>query len=159
MSMGMEMTVREVRKEQEADIADIAALERRIFPDPWTEKGIGETLSQRGTVVLGIWKGSAMAGYVILYSVPDEGEIARIAVEPSFRRQGAAGCLLKELAKLCAERGIARLMLEVREGNAAAVSFYKKNGFTEDGRRKGYYSNPCEDAILMSLVLENAWQA
>lgn len=140
----------QIREIKENDAVDIAALERDIFPDPWTEKGIAETLSQKNTVLLGAWKNRALAGYVILYYVLDEGEIARIAVESSCRRQGAAGCLLGRIRDICVSRGITRLMLEVRESNTAAVSFYKRHGFTEDGVRKAYYSNPREDAILMS---------
>lgn len=135
------------------EIADVAALEKHIFSDAWTEKGIRETLCQDSGIVLGMWKGNFLAGYAILYYVLDEGEIARIAVEPTCRRQGAADRMLEHLVKICEEKGVWRLMLEVRTSNEAALSFYKKNGFTEDGIRKGYYSNPCEDAILMSKLL------
>lgn len=143
----------QIRRIEEKDASDLAVLERKIFPDPWTENGIKETLSQDYTVLLGVWKDSVIAGYVILYFVLDEGEIARIAVEPSCRRQGAAGYLLVRLEKLCTDTGIRKLMLEVRRNNTAAISFYKKYGFTEDGVRKGYYTNPYEDAILMSKEL------
>lgn len=139
-----------IREIRENDIADIAALERDIFPDPWTERGIRETWCQKNTLLLGAWKNGVMTGYVILYYVLDEGEIVRIAVSRSRRRQGAAGRLFERLRDICEGKGITRLMLEVRISNKAAVSFYKKYGFTEDGVRKDYYDNPCEDAILMS---------
>ena len=143
-----------IRKIREDDIARLAVLEKCIFPDPWTENGLKDSLCQKHTVLLGIWEDYHMAGYVIMYYVLDEGEIARIAVEPALRRRGAAGFLLRRLEEICGEKGILRLMLEVRKGNAAAVSFYKKHGFTEDGVRKGYYTNPCEDAVLMSKELK-----
>ncbi len=101
--------------------------------------------------VTGAWSGRELIGYAILYTVLDEGEIARIAVASSYRRQGVAGLLFGQVLKICGDRGIVRLMLEVRESNVSAVSFYEKCGFTMDGVRKGYYSNPREDAILMSL--------
>lgn len=142
--------IREIRGN---DIDAVASLEEGIFSDAWTRKGIEDSLQQEHTVLLGIWKEHCMAGYVILYYVLDEGEIARIAVEPSSRRQGAAGLLLERLETICESKGILRLMLEVRRSNAAAVSFYKKHGFTEDGVRRGYYTNPCEDALLMSKRL------
>lgn len=145
--MRSDLQIREIR---ENDAADIAAMERDIFPDPWTKRGITETLQGKNTVLLGAWKNGILAGYVILYYVLDEGEIARIAVESSCRRQGAAGCLFGRLKDICGDRGIKRLMLEVRQSNTAAISFYKRYGFTEDGIRKAYYTNPCEDAILMS---------
>lgn len=137
----------------ENDIADIAALERDIFPDPWTERGIRESWCQKNTLLLGAWKNGILTGYVVLYHVLDEGEIARIAVRRSCRRQGGAGRLFERLRGICEGKGIIRLMLEVRISNKAAVSFYKKYGFTEDGVRKDYYDNPCEDAILMSRYI------
>ncbi len=148
-----EWRICEVQSGWANEIADVAALERHIFSDAWTENGIRETLCQENGIVLGIWKGEFLAGYVILYYVLDEGEIARIAIDSARRRQGAAGRLLERLLKICEEKGIRRLMLEVRTSNEAAISFYKKSGFTEDGVRKGYYTNPCEDAILMSKLL------
>lgn len=148
-----EWRICEVQSGWANEIADVAALERHIFSDAWTENGIRETLYQENGIVLSIWKGEFLAGYVILYYVLDEGEIARIAIDSARRRQGAAGRLLERLLKICEEKGIRRLMLEVRTSNEAAISFYKKSGFTEDGVRKGYYTNPCEDAILMSKLL------
>ena len=148
-----EWRICEVQSGWANEIADVAALERHIFSDAWTENGIRETLCQENGIVLGIWKGEFLAGYVILYYVLDEGEIARIAVEPSCRRQGAAGRLFERLVEICKRKGIGRLMLEVRESNEAAISFYKKWGFTEDGVRKDYYTKPCEAAILMSKKL------
>ncbi len=135
------------------EIADVAALEKDIFSDAWTENGIRNTLCQENGIVLGMWRGDLLAGYVILYYVLDEGEIARIAVDPACRRQGVATGMLGHLVKICKKKGIWRLMLEARTSNEAALSFYKKSGFTEDGVRKGYYTNPCEDAILMSKLL------
>ncbi len=148
-----ELRVHEILNGNKNKIADLAAMERRIFSDAWTEQGILETLCQEHTLALGVWKGDFFIGYVILYYVLDEGEIARIAVEPSCRRQGAAGRLFERLVEICKRKGIGRLMLEVRESNEAAISFYKKWGFTEDGVRKDYYTKPCEAAILMSKKL------
>lgn len=142
-----------IRKIRENDIDEVAALERCIFSDAWTKRGIEESLRQEYTVLLGVWKDEYLAGYVIMYYVLDEGEIARIAASPDCRRQGAASLLLGHLEKICESEGILRLMLEVRRSNAAAVSFYKKHGFTEYGVRRGYYTAPSEDAILMSKKL------
>ena len=76
----------EVRKIDENDINKIAALEREIFSDSWSANAIGETLSQKNTVLLGAWQNEHLAGYLIVYYVLDEGEIARIAVDASCRR-------------------------------------------------------------------------
>ena len=94
-----------------------------------------------------------MAGYVIVYFAADESEIARIAVDEKFRRQGVAGALLDGMERVLAGKGIVRLMLDVRKSNAAALRFYLSRGFKEDGVRKNFYTNPIEDAILMSRGL------
>ena len=94
-----------------------------------------------------------LVGYLIVYYVLEDGEIARIAVESDFRRNGVASRLLKELAFICADNGVNKLLLDVRESNESAKAFYKKKGFVLDGVRKNYYTNPTENAILMSLEL------
>lgn len=137
----------------ENDAAAVETLEKKIFPDPWTTADIKETLAQNTTLILGAWKDGSLIGYVIVYYVLDEGEIARIAVDESSRRQGVAGHLMLRLEDFCEENGIAKLMLDVRESNAAAIALYKDHGFTEDGIRRNYYANPKEDAILMSREL------
>ena len=81
-----EWRICEVQSGWANEIADVAALERHIFSDAWTENGIRETLCQENGIVLGIWKGEFLAGYVILYYVLDEGEIARIAIDSACRR-------------------------------------------------------------------------
>lgn len=142
--------VREISAE---DILAVADLEREIFPDPWSVSALWETFSQNHTVMLGVWEKNHMAGYVIAYYVLDEGEIARIAISQIYRRQGAAGQLMCALEDFCSANGIRKLMLEVRESNVAARTFYRKWGFKEDGIRRNYYEDPQEDGILMSKRL------
>lgn len=140
----------EIRLIQESELAEIAELERAIFSDAWSEKALLETYRQPYTVIAGAWQDGRLLGYVILYYVIDEGEIARIAVRPSARRQGVAGKILSYIEKSCKERGSERLLLEVRERNVPAIAFYRKYGFEKDGIRKNFYTDPIEDAILMS---------
>ena len=80
--------------------------------------------------------------------VLDEADINTVAVLPSFRRKGMADKLLSEIFLYCDE--INAFHLEVRESNIPAISLYKKNGFETDGIRKNFYSNPTENAILMT---------
>jgi ribosomal-protein-alanine acetyltransferase len=143
----------EIRKIGEEEAVQIERMEREIFPDPWTERGIKETLAQKNAIIYGAWKEGTLRGYLIVYYVLDEGEIARIAVDASCRRQGIAGHLMLELEDFCEEKGIKKLMLEVRESNETAIEFYKDHGFTEDGLRQNYYTDPTEDAVLMSREL------
>ena len=142
-----------VRRAKEQEIEEIARLEQEIFSDPWSLAAIRETWGQKQARILGAWLDGQMAGYVIVYFAADESEIARIAVDEKFRRQGVAGALLEGMERVLAGKGIVRLMLDVRKSNAAALRFYLSRGFKEDGVRKNFYTNPIEDAILMSRGL------
>ena len=136
---------------EEKDIARIHHLEKEGFPDPWSMSGIRESLRQTYTILLGAWLSDMLVGYVICYCAADEAEIARIAVAPSCRRQNTASALLKEIKRICLERQIKTILLDVRKSNLAAIRLYQTSGFTEDGVRKDFYANPAEDAILMSF--------
>ncbi len=141
----------DVRKLEDKDIEKIHALENQCFSDAWSIDGIRESLEQDYTVLLGAWLGEELAGYLIAYFSIDDCEIARIAVDEACRRRGVALRLLEELEGICREKQAGKLLLDVRRSNAAAVSLYKRFGFTEDGVRKNFYTRPMEDAILMSL--------
>ena len=150
----------EIRRLSEEDVSRIHELEVCAFPDPWSENSIRESLLQNHTILLGAWLEGILCGYVIFYFSFEEGEIARIAVEPSARRRGVAGRLLSELESICGQKDIYKIMLDVRESNKTAVRFYKSRGFEEDGIRKNFYTgtvngytNQSEDAILMSREL------
>ena len=143
----------EIRIAKEQEIEEIARLEQEIFPDPWSLKALRDTWNQKQAQILGAWLDGQMAGYVIVYFAADESEVARIAVDEKFRRQGVAGALLDGMERVLAGKGIVRLMLDVRKSNAAALRFYLSRGFKEDGVRKNFYTNPIEDAILMSRGL------
>ena len=142
-----------VRKMIESDLEAIASMESAVFSDAWTAKSIEDTYNQSQSFVVTAELDGKLAGYCIVYFVLDEGEIARIAVDNCFRRQGVGQKLLEQVEKICKEKGIIRLMLDVRESNESARAFYKNYGFEEDGLRKNFYDMPKEDAVLMSMVL------
>ena len=141
----------EIKKINENDIETVAFLESLIFPDPWSAKSIKETHENNNALILGAYQEGTLIGYVIFYYVLDEGEIARIAVSPSYRRQGVADKIFSGLLAFCNDNGIERILLDVRISNESAISFYRKSGFAEDGIRKNFYDNPKEDALLMSV--------
>ena len=145
-----EIIVRELKVE---DSAAVAEMEQQIFSDPWSEKSVMETVQQKQSVCFAAEKAGHILGYLLVYHAADEAEIARIAVQKEARRQGAAGKLLQALEHYCEEHKMEKLLLDVRESNEAARSFYTKNGFVEDGIRQGFYVNPSEDAVLMSRQL------
>ena len=145
-----EIIVRELKVE---DSAAVAEMEQQIFSDPWSEKSVMETVQQKQSVCFAAEKAGHLLGYLLAYHAADEAEIARIAVQKEARRQGAAGKLMQALEHYCEEHKMKKLLLDVRESNEAARSFYTKNGFVEDGIRQGFYTNPSEDAVLMSRQL------
>lgn len=145
-----EIIVRELKVE---DSSAVAEMEQQIFSDPWSEKSVMETVQQKQSVCFAAEKAGHLLGYLLAYHAADEAEIARIAVQKEARRQGAAGKLMQALEHYCEEHKMEKLLLDVRESNEAARSFYTKNGFVEDGIRQGFYTNPSEDAVLMSRQL------
>lgn len=145
-----EIIVRELKVE---DSAAVAEMEQQIFSDPWSEKSVMETVQQKQSVCFAAEKAGHILGYLLVYHAADEAEIARIAVQKEARRQGAAGKLMQALEHYCEEHKMEKLLLDVRESNEVARSFYTKNGFVEDGIRQGFYTNPSEDAVLMSRQL------
>ena len=145
-----EIIVRELKVE---DSAAVAEMEQQIFSDSWSEKSVLEPVQEKQSVCFAAEKAGHLLGYLLAYHAADEAEIARIAVQKEARRQGAAGKLMHALEHYCEEHKMEKLLLDVRESNEAARSFYTKNGFVEDGIRQGFYVNPSEDAVLMSRQL------
>lgn len=143
---------------REEDAAAVAGLERQIFPDAWSEKSVLETIRQLHSICIAVEKAGRFAGYLLAYEVAGEVEIARIAVDKDLRRQGVGSHLLLQLETICEERKIGKLLLEVRESNEKARLFYEEDGFIEDGIRQKFYTDPEEDAVLMSRELTNASQ-
>ena len=143
----------EIRRMVMEDGAAIAELEYNLFRDAWSEKSILETVKQPGAICLTAEKAGRTAGYLLAYTAAGEAEIARIGVVKELQRQGVGRELIKTLETIGKQSGIKRILLDVRCKNKAARALYEREGFTEDGIRKSFYSNPEEDAVLMSKVV------
>lgn len=96
-----------------------------------------------------------LIGFAITRLVLDIGQLESIVVDPVFHRRGIGAALLNAILAWVRERGVRRIELEVRESNTAAIALYKANGFEQEGVRRSYYSAPAEDALLMSLSLND----
>lgn len=94
-------------------------------------------------------------GYLGCQTVLDEGYITNVAVSPERRRQGIGERLLAELLLRAQNAGLAFVTLETRMGNEAAISLYEKAGFIKVGVRRGFYRNPPEDAVLMTVYFNS----
>ena len=79
----------------------------------------------------------------------DESELANLAVLPAARNRGIGGMLLKSALTAAEDRGSVEMYLEVRASNASAIALYTSHGFSEVGRRRGYYRKPVEDALVL----------
>ncbi len=144
------------------DSGNVAALEREIFGTPWSEEQVEASIGRREESVchgsgmrqeaLGAYAGGTLCGYLFAVVVSGEGELHRIAVAPAFRRRHVGDALMEELLSRCRDCREGGLWLEVREGNRAAAALYRKYGFREAGRRKNYYQNPPEDAMIYTTL-------
>ena len=139
-----------LRKMEEKDSSKIAQLEQEIFSDAWTKAGVEGTWRQSHAFIVAAEEEHELIGYCIVYYVLDEAEIARLAVAKNYRRVGAGRSIMDKTEQICREKGVERVLLEVRESNETARKFYLNYGFSEDGIRKNFYTEPVEDAVLMS---------
>ena len=131
-------------------IPQIAALERACFSHPWTEEMLQQELwNEAAVIIVALREDGVVLGYAGLQTVLDEGYINNIAVKGQYRRMGVADALLGAFIRF-GEAHLAFLTLEVRASNDKAISLYLKNGFVQEGRRKDYYKDPGEDAIIMT---------
>lgn len=134
----------------------IAELERTCFSHPWSVDMLAEELyNETASFLVAEGEDGSVLGYAGLHVVLDEGYIDNVAVDPAYRRQGIADALIDTFVRFGAAK-LAFLTLEVREGNAPAIALYEKHGFYEVGRRKDYYDDPKEDAILMTREWDRA---
>ena len=134
---------------QEKHLPALAELEKQCFHAPWSEKMLREELG--GGIFLVAEQDGEVQGYVGCQTVLDEGYITNVAVSPDFRRRGAARRLIAELIARAKEKGRAFVTLEGRESNAPAIALYAGAGFAPVGTRKNFYSNPAENALLMTI--------
>jgi len=130
----------------------VAALEARCFSEPWSAQALELLVSDAaiGAVVL---DGERAVAYGGMLWAPDEGQITNIAVTAAQRGRGVGSAVLSDLIAQAREKRCQTLSLEVRESNAAAIALYEKHGFLVAGRRKRFYKNPSEDALVMILTL------
>ena len=131
-------------------LSGVADLEKLCFTTPWNEAMLEEELyNDTASFIVAQGENGEVLGYAGLHVILDEGYIDNVAVRPEYRRQGIADQLLDVFCRF-GEAHLRFLTLEVRSSNAAAVALYEKHGFKEAGRRKNYYTDPTEDALLLT---------
>ena len=134
-----------------ANIPDVGAIERECFSHPWSEDMLCEELyNENASYIVAVAEDGTVLGYAGLKVVLDEGCIEKIAVKGQYRRMGVADALVDTFVRF-GQANLAFVTLEVRETNNAAIQLYMKHGFAQVGRRKNYYQELKEDAILMTI--------
>jgi len=139
-----------IRPANPADVAAIAAIERLTFSDPWSKREFTAVLALTHAIFLVVAdQRDEVAGYAVVSCIADEAEVLNIAVSPMRQRSGLGGRVLDAAMDEARRRGASKFFLEVRESNAAARALYASRAFKEISRRKRYYQNPAEDALVL----------
>ena len=141
-----------IRKMQKEDLDQVLVIENAIFNQPWSREGFFDAMDMPGNHYIVCVEEGRVVGYCGYYGVLDEGEITNVAVDENCRNKGYGVKMVEALLEEAKEAGIARMILEVRVSNEAAIHVYKKLGFRELGIRKGFYEMPVEDALIMECV-------
>jgi ribosomal-protein-alanine N-acetyltransferase len=136
------------------DLDGVLDIEQVSFQTPWSRSAFRYELTQNRvarSVVLRV--GGEIAGYLCLWEIGHEIHITNLAVHPRFRRRGVARALLGQTMEGARRGGVELLFLEVRPTNGEALALYESFGFSVIGRRKGYYFDTGEDALVMEARL------
>ncbi|HJB27524.1 MAG TPA: ribosomal protein S18-alanine N-acetyltransferase [Candidatus Blautia faecavium] len=132
------------------DLDKVMEIEEDLFAVPWTKEGYFTFLTRKDAMFLVVEEKGEILGYCGLLMVLDEGDVTNVAVKRDRQREGIGNFLMESMLRLAYEQGIRTVHLEVRAGNSVAVRLYERLGFVKDGIRKGYYTDPVEDAVLMT---------
>ena len=130
---------------------EVAELERICFSTPWSRNMLAEELDNMlSAFLVALDDADRVVGYAGVQVILDEGYITNIAVRPECRRQGVAAKLLQVFLDFAKANKLSFLTLEVRASNYDAIALYGSRGFRSMGRRKNYYEQPKEDALIMT---------
>jgi ribosomal-protein-alanine N-acetyltransferase len=138
------------------DLAVVAEIERLSFPTPWSLSSFRYELVENPYATLfGAWReGGPAVAFACVWVIDQELKINNIAVHPLWRGRGLGGRLVEFVMAFGREQGCTEATLEVRPSNGPALRLYGRLGFRVVGRRRGYYSDTHEDALIMSCPLE-----
>jgi ribosomal-protein-alanine N-acetyltransferase len=143
----------------EKDIDSILLIESQSSKNPWTKKQLLDSI--KNPINLGytlIYK-AEIIGFLLAMPVIESADILNIAIDPRHQRKGYGKALIEHLTQVLSKRGIAAVLLEVRESNISAIEFYLAIGFKEISVQKSYYAknsnqpSSTEDGIMMRLEI------
>ena len=149
-STGEKVGSRLLRTATSEDIPAMVEIENRCFSRPNTEESFRREIEDNPDMDYALAEVDGKpAGYAGLWRVAGEGHINNVAVDPGYRKQGIGTEIIKKLIDDARREGIKEFTLEVRPSNEAAIALYRKFGFDSEGRRKAYYQDNGEDALIM----------
>jgi ribosomal-protein-alanine N-acetyltransferase len=140
-----------------SDLPEVVAIERRSFPTPWSLAMFVLELSKPSGISLAATRDGKLVGYLVCSRYDGVWHLMNVAIEPRLRRRGIASALLRELFGRADAPG-EQYTLEVRPSNPAAIQMYERFGFRSAGRRRGYYHDNREDAVIMWRTVEERLQ-
>jgi ribosomal-protein-alanine N-acetyltransferase len=138
----------EIRRLLYTDLPDVIAIERRVFPTPWSLAMFVLELSKQTGICLAAMSEQRLVGYLICSRYDTVWHVMNIAVDIEHQRAGLASALLAELYSRVEDED-ARFTLEVRRSNTIAIHLYEREGFRAAGVRRRYYQDNGEDALVM----------
>jgi [ribosomal protein S18]-alanine N-acetyltransferase len=137
------------------NVDQVAEIEKECFSTPWSREMLLEAMENlTASFIAAEADDGTILGYAGVNVVMDEGYIDNVAVRKAYRRNGVASALLDVFIRFAQAHELAFLTLEVRSSKEAAIALYPRHGFEEAGRRKNYYSDPKEDAIIMTRTFK-----
>ncbi len=137
-----------IRRLVYSDLPQVIAIERRSFPTPWSLAMFVLELSKPSGICLAAMRGERLVGYLICARYDSVWHLMNVAVDDRSRREGIATALIERLFELADGPG-EQYTLEVRASNSVAIAMYEGLGFRSAGRRRAYYHDNREDALIM----------
>ncbi|MCK5757651.1 MAG: ribosomal protein S18-alanine N-acetyltransferase [Clostridiales bacterium] len=135
-------------------VGQMHKIEESVFPVPWSYESIAQDVCEHeiAVYIVGLCKDEVVS-YAGLWHVLEESHVTNIAVKKGYRKRGIGKKTINILLDAARKLDVKTVTLEVRESNIAAIGLYEKVGFFKAGRRKKYYTDNFEDAIIMNKVL------
>ncbi|WP_256077468.1 ribosomal protein S18-alanine N-acetyltransferase [Massilia sp. YIM B04103] len=141
---------------QDGDLDEVVAVEQVVYPYPWSRTNFADSLNQGYQAWVLRDASRELLGYFLIMGVVDEAHLLNVAVAARWQGKGLGRFLLNQSAACARGLGMESMLLEVRPSNERALDIYRRYGFIEIGRRKGYYpaaNQQREDAIVMRFEL------
>ena len=140
------------------DLDGVLAIEEASFNNPTTRDWYERELERPDVCFIYVLRvpGQPVAAFCAFWLVAGQAHINNLAVVPELRGRGLGTQLIQAVIAEAAHLGATVMTLEVRESNTAALQLYQGAGFKQEGVRKNYYTQPVEDALILSFVLHSA---